>query len=125
MSCLASAPDRAGLEGRSTARRACLINWQTTAARLPPAKSPSDREAVAIDAERVRVPCDPAHNLEAIIHGGRKRMLGRKPVIDGDHPASAPIGQEPAQPLVRFDVADDETATMKIDEALAAGGRQH
>lgn len=40
------------------------------------------RDARRIDAERRRLAHEPLQRIEGIIHGDRKLVLGRKPVID-------------------------------------------
>ena len=43
-------------------------------------------------------------------------MDRRQPIFERDHAATARIGEQPAQTLMRIEIADDEAAAVEIDE---------
>src|SRR5271156_3350781 len=49
-----------------------------------------------------------------VLGGCRKLVFGRQPVIDRYHHASRRVAQIAATPVVRVEVAHDETAAMKV-----------
>ena len=58
----------------------------------------------------------PADGGQAVVDGGRERVLGRQPVVDGDDRDAAGRGQGADGAVVGVEVADDPAAAVEVHE---------
>ena len=87
-----------------------------TALMLPPAESPPMARRSASTPMSVGVLDDPAQRRRGVVDGGRERVLGCQPVVDGDHDAPAPVGERSAVAIVGVETADHEPAAVVEDQ---------
>ena len=84
---------------------------------LPPALSPPTMQTRGIDAELFRMVGGPFGRGDAVLDGGGKAVLGREPVIDGEHQQLAFMGELAADHVMGLEIADHPAAAMEEDEA--------
>ena len=53
---------------------------------------------------------------KAILHGRRKRGLGRFPILHREHRAARAVGERAADDIVRVEIADHPAAAVEIDQ---------
>ena len=77
----------------------------------------ADAEARRIDAERACVVGDPGRRGDGVIGGGRKFVLRREPVVDGDHDELALVRELPAYDIMGIEIADHHASAVKEHQA--------
>ena len=67
----------------------------------------------------------PSGRRPCVLDSGRVAVLGGEAVLDGDDRDAGPRGQRAAEPVVRFEAADDPAAAVEVDECAgpAPAGR--
>ena len=60
---------------------------------------------------------DPCRRGDGVIDGGGKFVLGRQPIIDGDHDELTFVGQLAAHHVMGIEIADHPAAAMKEHQA--------
>ena len=76
----------------------------------------ADEEAGGVDAVLFGVGGDPFRGQDRVVDGCREFVLGRKPIVDGDHDQLALMGELAADHVVRFEIADHPAAAVKEHE---------
>src|SRR5439155_7220193 len=61
----------------------------------------------------------PTQGCSRVVEAGRKRMFGSQPVRDAQNLDSRVSAENPARLVMRIEVADDKTSTVKIDSQVA------
>ena len=79
----------------------------------------ANHEPRCVDAEFLRVGGDPCRRGDGVIDGGRKFMLGRQAIIDGDNDELTFVGQLAAHHIVGIEIADHPAAAMEKHQAGA------
>src|SRR5581483_1601249 len=77
----------------------------------------ADHQARGVDPELFRILGSPFGRGDGIFDGGGKAVLGREPVIDGEHEQLAFMCEFAADHVMSFDVANHPAAAMEEDEA--------
>ena len=75
-----------------------------------------DREARRIGADFARMRRRPGGRGVAVLVRGGKSVLRRAAIIDREHQACRPVGDQPAETLMRLDAAEDVSAGMEEDD---------
>ncbi len=97
--------------GPPASRASCA----TTAARSPPALSPTTATRVGSPSSSVAWATDHSQGGERVVDRGRELVLGREPVVDAHDDDPGPVGQHPALVVVGVEVADHEAAAVEED----------
>ena len=85
---------------------------------------PTDRDLTIIDPELTGVFEHILRRRVRIVDGRGKRMLRREPVVDRHDDASGEMREIPAWPIGRIERAEDEAATVKVDQARQLAARR-
>ena len=75
----------------------------------------TDSDPVTIETKRFCVLENPFGRVVAIFQSRGKRVLGRQAIINRENPTEAFVGEQPAQPFMRLDAAENPGAPMEID----------
>ena len=111
-----------GIDEQLRGRRPLVaLEQRDNGAEVPSGAVAADGDAIGIGAEVARVGQRPAECGPGVVERRRERMLGREPVGHAEHVRAGLAAQDAARRVVRVEIANHETAAVKVDEQRRLG----